>query len=351
VGPLSRRILIAGAVCLFVAQVAFAVDQLEEFQKARRTLQLQLRSKQADARIAAIESLRVYPYAESVRIVHAGLSDSDARVRDSAYTTLVKMSGNQEVCDALMLIAKKSLTRNDGGQSAAPVLAAVLSSKLPSVKRDSIELIDGVVGAAAGGPQIIVTLADELGAHHDAADTVPLARLSKTKIFANHFGVRRAVVAALIHIHSPDALGVLIQMLDHLGGEAKADAVEHLTQVTEQPFAGDAAAWGRWWEDSKDTFQYPTRSVETPYRSASLPSTSGEYYGLPLFAERLVFVLDTSGSMTGPRIVAAKRELTRAIDGLSSQVHFGIVVFNGSVAAWQKKLVPATPESKRAAVA
>lgn len=347
---LAWNILIACSICVLNAHASRATDHVEEFNKARRSLQQQLRSKQPATRVAALEHLQAFPLAESVRLIHNSLFDADESVREAAYATLVKMSGNQEVCDALLLIAKRSLARNDGGQTIAPVLAAVLSSSLPSVRRDSIAYVDSAVSGSRNGVQIVVTLADELGAHHGRSDALPLARLSKTKIFAGHFGVRRAVVAALTQIHASEAVGVLIEMLNHLGGEVKADAVEHLTQVTEQIFGTDAAAWARWWDDAKDTFEYPARSVEMPYRSVAMSSNSGYYYGLPLFAEHLVFVLDTSGSMTGPRIVAAKRELTRAIDGLSNQAHFGVVVFNGTVSVWQKNLVQATAESKKAAI-
>jgi Ca-activated chloride channel family protein len=62
-----------------------------------------------------------------------------------------------------------------------------------------------------------------------------------------------------------------------------------------------------------------------------------------------VFVLDTSGSMTGGRLEAAKRELISAINGLGDRVQFGLVVFNTKVGAWQKQLAPADARSKQAA--
>jgi inter-alpha-trypsin inhibitor heavy chain H1 len=70
---------------------------------------------------------------------------------------------------------------------------------------------------------------------------------------------------------------------------------------------------------------------------------------LPLYAKRLIFVIDISGSMNGPRILAAKRELAQAIERLKDDVAFGIVVFNSQVQTWQKRLVPATAVNKRAA--
>jgi Mg-chelatase subunit ChlD len=74
------------------------------------------------------------------------------------------------------------------------------------------------------------------------------------------------------------------------------------------------------------------------------------YYGLPLFAQRLVFVMDTSGSMEGPRLPAAQRELITALGELQESTYFGIVVFNNRVAVWKKELVPATSENRGDAI-
>jgi hypothetical protein len=345
----SRYVVIACWLGVLLAGPGWAVDRIDEFNKAKRGLQLQLRSKQPGDRVEALKALQEFPLADAVRMIHNSLGDPADAVHWAAYASLLKMSGNQEVCDTLLLMARKAVHRKGDNQAAAPLLAVLLSSDLPSVQRDTGEFLDKT-GASQNGLPVVVALADELGNHHDKADVLPLVRLSKTKVFANHFGVRRAVVQALVRIPSAEAVGALIGMMDDVGGEAKADAVEHLTTVTGQIFAMDAAAWQRWWDESKETFEYPTRSIQTPYRSVAMNTASGYYYGLPLFAEKVVFVIDTSGSMAGPRIAAAKRELTRAIAGLADHVQFAIVAFNGVVIPWQKHLVQATPQAKKAAI-
>jgi Mg-chelatase subunit ChlD len=60
-----------------------------------------------------------------------------------------------------------------------------------------------------------------------------------------------------------------------------------------------------------------------------------------------VFVIDISGSMQGPRIVAAKRELSLAVEALPADVSFSIIAFHTRAIVWQGKLVPASPEYKR----
>jgi Ca-activated chloride channel family protein len=86
-------------------------------------------------------------------------------------------------------------------------------------------------------------------------------------------------------------------------------------------------------------------------RTITMAGEGGNYYGLPLYAERLLFVLDTSGSMSGERLLAAKRELVRAINGLPEHVHFGVVIYNDRVDRWQKELQPADAKNKRSALA
>ncbi len=342
--------MFGGAIWLCLGHVASAIDHLEEFRQARPSLQQQLRSKQPSDRIAALKRLQDFPIADATRLVQNSLNDPVDEVREAAYNTLLKLTGNQEVCDTLMQAAKKAVHRKDDGQAAVQLLSLLLTSNLPSVQRDTNEFLEKTAVGSKGGAPIVLTLADELGNHHEQSDLLPLVRLSKTKIFANHFGLRRAVAHAMTRIQKPEAIGALIELLGSVHGEVQADIVEHLTTVTGQIFGMESAAWTRWWEENKETFEYPKRLVESPYRSVALNS-SGSYYGLPVFAERLVFVLDTSGSMTGQRIMAAKRELIRAIGNLPERASFGIVVFNSSVSVWQKQLVPATQKAKQVAIA
>jgi hypothetical protein len=343
--------MLGGVIWLCLGQIAFATDQLEEFRQARQSLQQQLRSKQPSDRIAAIKRLQDFPIADSVRLIQNSLNDPADEVREAAYSTLLNLTGNQESCDTLMQAAKKAVHRKDDGQAAVPLLSLLLASHLPSVERDTNDFLEKTALGAKGGVPVVLALADELGNHHRDSDVLPLARLSKTRIFANHFGLRRAVAHALTRIQTPAAIGALVDLLGSVHGEVQADIVEHLTAVTGQIFGMESAAWAGWWEENKDTFEYPKRSVETPYRSVALNS-SGSYYGLPVFAERLVFVLDTSGSMAQfNRIGAAKRELIKAIGNLPERASFGIVVFNSTVSVWQKQLVPANQKAKQAAIA
>ena len=131
-----------------------------------------------------------------------------------------------------------------------------------STQREVDDFLDAAT--SKGGAPFVTALADELGSRRRPEDVLPLARLTKTGVFENQFGVRRAIVHALTQIPTNESLGTLIGILDKVGGEARADAVEHLVKVTGQIFGMEAAAWQRWWEDEGKSFEYPSRSSRPP---------------------------------------------------------------------------------------
>ncbi|REK08987.1 MAG: VWA domain-containing protein [Planctomycetota bacterium] len=339
---------LAHAAC-WTAPGALADQLADRFDRSKPAIHRQLNSARAEQRIAALEQLRDYPVADAARLIHSCFDDADEEVRAAAYSALVHTNSEQEVCDTLLEMAKSGMKQRGGPHSVPLALAALLSSNLPRAQVTAVQFLDNSVAESPYGPHILVAIADSLGAHGKPANVRPLARLSNTKLFKRHFGVRRATVGALTKIPSKEAVAALIGMMTEAGGEARADAAEHLTTVTGEDYGTNAEKWKSWWAEAGSAFEYPGSSPTAPYRTIVREGESGKYYDLPLFAERLVFVLDISGSMQGGRMDAAKRELLKAINGLPKHASFGVVVFNGSVGSWKKKLVPAEPRMKRSA--
>ena len=144
----------------------------------------------------------------------------------------------------------------------------------------------------------------------------------------------------------PQAIDALLELLPKLDGEVRGDVVRHLTQATGQAHGTDIAAWVRWWKEHRAEFEQAAANGSTWLKEIVIRDVPS-YYGLPLYAQRLVFVLDMSGSMDGSRLEAAKRELTHAIAGLPEDVSFSIVVYNYRVIAWQRNLVAPTPRRRK----
>ncbi|MGD9721150.1 MAG: VWA domain-containing protein [Pirellulales bacterium] len=335
------------AVC---AAPASSGDRIEQFRQTRKEVLPLLKSKETADRIEALKRLQKFPLEDAVRLIAGALEDPSPEVSKFARESLAEMNGNLEVCETLLAMTKREARSKDGSTASAAVLSILLSSKLQSTRRAVDDLLAGSAGTADGAAVAIAVL-DEIATRRSNDDVPALARLTETSVFENHAGVRRTLVYALTQIPSKEAVDVLIGNLDRVGGEARADAVEYLTQLTEQIFGLESGAWQRWWRTAKATYKYPAVTKRAPYRGTLTEGSSGYYYGMPIFAERLVFVLDTSGSMEGPRIEAAKRELTKAITALPDYVQFTVVAFNSRIDVWQRQLVPANEQNKRAAIA
>ena len=65
--------------------------------------------------------------------------------------------------------------------------------------------------------------------------------------------------------------------------------------------------------------------------------------------KELVFVLDTSGSMSGFPIEKAKEAMKLALDGLNPRDTFNLITFSGDTHILFPNPVPATPENLRRA--
>ncbi len=315
-----------------------------------RAFSAQLRSKKPEDRAAAIRRLQGYPVLDAVKMaMKTGFGDDAPAVQSATYETLAKLNENEEICKYLIAELSRRARKNDLGMNAVPVLAALLASKSEYTELAVGEFLDKTLDKARGGSLVVTELADQLGAR-DEEDSLPiLVKLTKTKVFEHHFGPRRAVVWALIRLDRLDSLGVLISLLAEIKGEVRADIIKYLTAVTGQNFLENPQAWIAWWDKNKETFIIPA-----PAGRAEVASVAGEgtpyYYGVPIYAQRIVFVMDISGSMAGFRLATAKRELTDTIEKLRDDDQFAIIVFNSVVDCWQKRLVQATPAFKRAAI-
>lgn len=348
----SARFLAAFLVAAAIALIsdAQANDNAETFKQAKHSIQVQLRSKQSADRIQAFYRLKQYHELDAAKLVlQLGLRDTSPEVRVAAYETLRSYADNVDIFNLLFAQLRKAAKAKDAGQGADVLLAALLSSEDEQTSKDLSAFVDKQLTAAPAGPALVALAADDLGLHGEAEDLPPLKRLTATELFHNNFAVQRAVVVAIMRIREPASIELLIGLLSELKGEARGDIVQYLTEVTRQEYGLDAAAWKKWWDKAKPDFAFPPLARGLLMPEKNLGGNRPNYYGLPLFAQRLVFVFDTSGSMGGPRLAAAQRELVNAINTLTDDVHFGIIVFNSRVDPWQKKLVPATRNNKDAA--
>ena len=103
-------------------------------------------------------------------------------------------------------------------------------------------------------------------------------------------------------------------------------------------------AWKKWFASNEENQPGPQGG-----------DGSVEYFGYKLTSNRVVFIIDQSGSMLASyqgetRMEKAIKELTKAIEALDKQVMFNIIAFSDRALAWAKGgLVAASAASKKEA--
>ncbi|OWK63482.1 Inter-alpha-trypsin inhibitor heavy chain H3 [Lonchura striata] len=66
---------------------------------------------------------------------------------------------------------------------------------------------------------------------------------------------------------------------------------------------------------------------------------------LPKLSKNIIFVLDTSGSMSGREIEQTKEALLKILDDIKEDDFFNIILFDSEISTWKETLIKATPEN------
>ncbi|NWI88638.1 ITIH3 inhibitor, partial [Pitta sordida] len=66
---------------------------------------------------------------------------------------------------------------------------------------------------------------------------------------------------------------------------------------------------------------------------------------LPKLPRNIIFVIDTSGSMSGREMEQTKEALLKILDDIKEDDFFNFILFNSEVSTWKEKLIKATPEN------
>ena len=147
--------------------------------------------------------------------------------------------------------------------------------------------------------------------------------------------VRRALARALGRTKRAAAVGLLAAMLEQEPRlRTRHAAKTALTAIVGKDLGWDPTPWRRW---SKEQAGEPSAERRTFAR----------YYGFSVFSDRVIFLVDISGSMIRPtgrstnRIQVAQQQLARVLGGLPKGTLFNILVYSSRVHAWSKKELPA----------
>ncbi len=158
--------------------------------------------------------------------------------------------------------------------------------------------------------------------------------------------VTQAVAAALARQPVKEAVDRLLALLESGDAGVRSVAFWALVRLTgNRDLPARADAWARWWAARRAEFRFPGRDAAGRTVSAS-PATVPTYHDIPIRGRRIVFCLDVSASMWGPKFEAARAELSRAVRALPPDRRFAVITFNEHPRPWRRELVPARPFQK-----
>ncbi|MFQ5506375.1 MAG: hypothetical protein ACE5F1_16520 [Planctomycetota bacterium] len=178
-------------------------------------------------------------------------------------------------------------------------------------------------------------------------------------------GIKQALLPLLLRVRAKRSVPVLIAELEkararYRSGRAPTDlpfwmGVLHEALLNLTGFYAPlhrADKWRAFWEREKDRFRVaPARSAK------SRGSTASAFFGIPVRGRRVLFLLDTSGSMAAPmratglaafapaktRLEKAKEELLRAVSGLDKEAEFNVLLFATDTRRWLRAPRSKTP--------
>jgi len=319
------------------------------FQKAKKEFQLRSHGKKPAERVAALKILEDFPTGDAADLVYVTLlDDRSSDVRQAAVAFLAALRDREDV--VARLLQRMTNTTRKGGMDirAVGALQALAEGENAEVQSQVLSYLNEFLGTPRANLLLLHTMIDEQAPKGDAEDVLRMLTLfTKAEFFDQNFGYRRCLVQGLMQVKDKEALTYLIDLLPRFKGLVQFDVVSHLIAATGQNFGDDAAKWKAWWAENQNRKE-PLEKPKTP--PVGNYGDFGEYYGIPICAKRVVFVLDTSLSMRGAKIDAAKTELIRAIKELPKEVYFDVIAFDNTVRVWRPELVAANEQTKQMAV-
>jgi HEAT repeat protein len=164
-------------------------------------------------------------------------------------------------------------------------------------------------------------------------------------------GVRLAAMDAVVEARLRPAIPILIGRLENDSLRLRTRAREGLELLTGLDL-GSGPSWRLWWEAEATSFQLPTRSTAEASRAARQAAardiethTPPTFFDVPLSSDRVVFVLDVSGSMDGgsgqakTRLERTRTELMRSMRTLPETARVNLILFSAAAVAWSPHVI------------
>jgi Mg-chelatase subunit ChlD len=228
----------------------------------------------------------------------------------------------------------------------------------------AVKALQGMTGAEASAelcarlrakkldPRARILLCDATAGREDAESGAALGGALEAK----EPEVLRAALAAVRKRRPREAVEPLFGLFGRLTTGKEADGLlatsvrEALWELTAQCYETEED-WRKWWATAQGEFRPRTGDAGPPPGTSQREKPRPTFFGTELRSDRLVFVIDISGSMEAEgRIGRAKAQLEQAIGALSDKARFTVLAFSSGCRVWEKQLVPASPQNRQKAL-
>ncbi len=164
-------------------------------------------------------------------------------------------------------------------------------------------------------------------------------KIARKKLKDENWHVRVGAIDMLVSLWEKRVIPALMEGFKDSEGRLKLDYLNALQSMTGEDFGMQAVNWASWWQQHKSEFELGEKPDNWRY-GISEEATKGEttaFFGIPLYSNRLMFVMDFSGGMKGTvdegkfkgktKIGIAKRELLKTIKNLRSKQRFNVLIY------------------------
>jgi hypothetical protein len=330
-------------------------------------LQLSRRLRKKYGRRVTPDELAKDPKWRARRDAFHGLR-ADLETEEVVLAALGKACGRMRAPEAVAVLVDrydKAVARAQRSvEVRAGILAALFAQPVGTVTE---HLIVFATDAAMpeGRARVLRWLGDrKVAAGYDAA----VASLA-----AEESAVARAAVAAVRALDDPRCVPGLVGARAKAAGLLAHEIERALHHFTGRRFFGPGAdaMWAGWWRTEGEAW-LKSAGAERPKPVDPELRGGAAFYGIATRSDRIVFVLDRSGSMRHPvppaepvsgatrdtrvpgdtKLEVAKNQLARTIRKLDPGVKFAVVFYSHEVSVWKKPpgMAPATTDNKNKAI-
>jgi HEAT repeat protein len=334
-GVASTRVFITAAVTsdpTLRRLLAEALGSMSD-DKSAAEIYAALRSSDPGVRAVMARALGRLKHAQAADRLSEPLKDKVLDVRAAALESVAERKDRS----AEAVLHREAQSSNE--ESAA--VAIGLLTAFPS--EATLQLLLKLAGQYK--PGLAIPALEALG-ELKAAEAIPMFEKA---LRAKDWPLRVAAIRALARLHRKESIDLLVERIDKEEGRMLAEIVDALHGLTGKPFGYAPGQWKEWWAAAKEAFTLPDKA------DALVSSQAGTttYHGVPVLSNRIVFLMDISGSMsemtgTESRIDQAKKELQRVLSQLGSNAQVNMVFFDDRIEPWKKGLVPIKANLKEA---